>query len=451
MGLVAACSQGARAQSLAAHVEELVQRDALVQAADAAVLRARADALRVRLLHVARARLDVHAAAVPRTTGDAVDGAVDWSRWGPSVQLDTELAVAATGFGLFFALRHAADAAVDSARWHAQRVRAERAAALMRAALGVAEARCRRHAAGEAGAVLDAVGAILDERDEADDPTFDPTDLLRLRVSRARVATAAEAAEADLGAARMRWVAATSGSHERGKAPHVPALTAWPQPPASCQTRALRQWLRQHDPGLRAARALRRAAEAMNRANWMQWAPVVGVAGRFGAGWAPLADDQRGPFARDPYNRLTGGAAPGLLWALHPAARVAATRQARADEIRAGALVEGTVLEGDVALTDALARLRRDGAAARAWRRAVEAARDQVDLARKRFERDAGAHKVLEAVGQWLEARSESCRARAGQLSDWFDVLETIGVPAWNDHRVRKACVQLEAPPARVQ
>lgn len=150
----------------------------------------------------------------------------------------------------------------------------------------------------------------------------------------------------------------------------------------------------------------KKAAAALEKAELLANAPIVGIAAQFRYAWTPSRDDTRNPYHFDPYNELFGGIAIGLMFDLDPALSIAKAEGARAVAAQVEALEA-------FAKTGIPLRVRKAYADLDSFRRLAELSKKGVKAARKWMMFSATAYgtgtgeakDVLEGVVAYLQAK----------------------------------------------
>lgn len=150
----------------------------------------------------------------------------------------------------------------------------------------------------------------------------------------------------------------------------------------------------------------KKAAAALEKAELLANAPILGIAGQFRAAWTPTRDNTQNPYHYDPYNELFGGIALGLVFDLDPALSLAKAEGARALASQVEALEE-------FAKTGIPLRVRKAFSDLGSFRRQAELSKQGVKAARKWMMFSAAAYgtgtgeakDVLEGVVAYLQAK----------------------------------------------
>jgi len=325
------------------------------------------------LAFVPKGRLDFTASIMPEMTGNAVEHETDKSVWGPYLRTQFSLVQPIWSFGKLTQLKKMAAAGVDVGRAQIRMAEDEIRYQTARAWYTLVFTSQVETIIKEGEEYLEKARARLEELEEEDADDFDQVDILRLRVYEAEISAMR------MEAARAARVASYSLHLLTGLAldeiePSVKRLKpvdfgTWSLPDLETLAKRRRPDLAALEAGVR---ALRVKVDVEKR----RWAPDLFALGNLTWAWAPYIENQRSPFADDPYNTMLGsGVALGLRWNLDIGARLAGTDEARAGVRRLRGKLGSLLLMALVDLADKFSASEDALALVSIYRRAYKAGR----------------------------------------------------------------------------
>ncbi len=350
-------------------------------------------------------------APMARQYGDPMSGGTDLGEWGVFAYTEVSGTWPLYTFGKIANLKEAARLGVNVGRAREEIARAEAAFRVKRLFHALALAREMAEVIREGREYLDKARRHLDDLEAADDPSFDPVDRMKMRVTDASVLGR------ELQAARGAEVARASLRVAMGLDPDDPvefeagSLRPVPVPDGLSAEDLVRRAL-QSRPDLVALRRGIRVREAEVAARRAAFWPNLFVAGQFRYGYSNVADPQASPFANDPFNTYTAGGALGIEMDFEIGKKLGELREAEAEAARLKA--EAEEAERGVRLeVEKTFREMQDA------RRMVEAQEDAVSAARgwviaktDLYENGlCDLNDVLTGLVQFFQARMDALQA----------------------------------------
>jgi outer membrane protein TolC len=352
-------------------------------------------------LNLGTARFDVAPTAARRgDIGHSMQPDLSFSDdMGLFVNIRVEAALALTPWWRIVSYWRASRAAVEMSQHGADQARAEARLALERAYRDaqVAEATSDllRTAARGLDRELSRVELLLDE----DLPGADEQDRLRLVIDRTGLEARQVQVRRDLLRARARIRYLTGiGSEVRIELEPIDSEVP-PLQPLEWYLEAARR-LR---PEVQLSLAAIRAAEALVDVGRSELVPDLAVGVFYSLRNAPLVDDQRSQFTRDPWNGV--GLGYGLVydWDLGIGVRLAQIRQGRADVEQARAMRRYALSGVGYEVEGAFVRAIEDARIFELRARALELSRGWLDSSRDAFSRgETNSDELSDALNIWL-------------------------------------------------
>lgn len=387
------------------------QHSGLVQAA-----RAGTEALEARLRQAEwaawpHASIRALLAPMARQWGTPMEGGTDLKEWGIFAYTEVVGTWPIYTFGKISNLKRAARLGVDVGRAREDVARSEVAFRVKKAFHALVLAREMAEVIREGRDYLDKARRHLDNLEAADDPSFDPVDRMKMRVTDASVLGRELQAIRGAEAARA-LLRATLGLDP---ADPVEFEVGRPRPVLVSQDLSLEDLVRRALDSRSDLVALRRGLkvrEAEVAARRSAFFPNLFLAGQFRYGYSNVADPQASPFANDPFNTYSAGGAIGLEMDLEIGKKLGELREAEAEAERLRAEVReaerGVRLEVEKTFRE-MQDARRMVAA---LEDAVAAARGWVIAKTDLYDNDLGdLDDVLAGLVQFFQARMESLQA----------------------------------------
>jgi len=335
--------------------------------------------------------------AIPSIRGDALNGYIDDSQWGAFFQLEADASMPLYAFGQLARLRAVARAGVDVFRADREVRRAEVAFQTRRAWWGWVFGQQVREVLREGRSYLDKARQRIEEQDEEDALDFDQVDLLKLRVHEAEMVDRELEVEAGILRAREGLKQAMALGVDVVLEAESTALD--PIDLALASFEDLLAMARESRPEIQSARSALEEASHGVGAERGKLFPSLGVDGFYRYAKTDVADDQKSPFAHDPYNRHVGGVGLSLRWKLDLGQQLPAIGKAEARLARRQAELE-------LAESDLVAQLRDVHHAITMWARLMKVER-----------------RAVRAARSWLVARSDMHTSGFGSLDQVADAL----------------------------
>lgn len=351
-------------------------------------------------------------APTPAQRGNALAGRTDYGDWGYFLQAEVTGWLPLYTFGKISHLKKAARLGVDVGRALEEVARAETRFRILKAWFGLCLARELDSIVSEGRGYIEKAEKHLKEQEESDDPTFDPVDKMKLKVSKAQILGK------ELEARRTRDLAAAALRLTIGMDPasDVDVVTVEPTviEPLGDTTRAglVDYAVSEGRPEIKALKRgleARRAEVALRTA---QFWPDLGVVGFFKIADSNVADGQQTPFANDPFNTFSGGGGLALKYDFEIAKKIGELRESRANLAKLGA----DAAEADRGVRLEVGKLHQEMTDARrmvdAQNEAMKAARGWVIAKLDLYENDMGnMNDVLTALVQFFQSRMDYLKA----------------------------------------
>ncbi|MBM4371200.1 MAG: TolC family protein [Deltaproteobacteria bacterium] len=350
-----------------------LQDNPLVDAARGTLDEYEARYRQVVLAWVPQVRVDFTGTVLPKMTGNAVEHDTDESVWGPYLRTQATLVQPVTTFGRLALLKKMAAAGMDVGRAQIRMAEDEIRFMTARAYYSLVFASEMEGLIAEGEEFLEKARRRLEELEEKDADDFDQVDLLRLRVYEAEVASMRlEAARgASLARTSLHLLTGLPEEEIRPSMKHLETASFddWDLP----RLQALAEG---HRPDLEALRAGVRAMRLGVDVERRKWAPDVFLLGNMTMAWAPYVENQRSPFADDPYNTTLGsGAALGIRWTMDVGGRLAGVDEARAGLRKLEGQLRGMLLKARLELAQKLGEAQDARARIEIHKRAYKAGR----------------------------------------------------------------------------
>ncbi|MFH1533285.1 MAG: TolC family protein [Pseudomonadota bacterium] len=302
------------------------------------------------LAFVPQAKLDFSATMLPRITGNAVEHETDNSVWGPYLRTQFTLVQPIWSFGKLTHLKEMAEAGIDIGKAQVRMAEGEIRYQTARAWYTLVFTSQVEEIITEGEEYLEKARKRLEDLEEEDADDFDQVDKLRLRVYEAEIASMRMEAARAARLARYSLHLLT-GLPEDEIQPSEKRLK--PVPFSTWTLPDLERLARQSRPDLAALEASVRALRVKVTVEERKWAPDLFAAGNVTVNWAPYVENQRSPFADDPYNTYLGtGFALGFQWKLDIGARIAGTDEARAGVRKMRSNLDALLLKARLDLMD---------------------------------------------------------------------------------------------------
>lgn len=315
----------------------------IIRAADSDIEVAKAKLFREWGRYIPRITFQALFAVSPAPKGDALNGYLDFDEWGPVFRGELDGEVRLYAFGQLSALRDVADAGVEIKRAEREVVRSELRFLTQQAYYGWVFAEEAKRVIADGRKYLTRARERLEELEEDDSPDFDPVEKLKMRVQEATVAQQ----EAEV--AKQLKIAQSSLKAVMARAPNDPVVPASAKlEPVEVELATLDEYVAladRHRPEVLVSRGRLARAQARVDRRFAEFFPQIGIRGFFDVAVAPHGDDQRSPFANDPYNQARGGVGLNLWWSFDIGQQLGKHQEAAADRNRAEFELEAYILQ----------------------------------------------------------------------------------------------------------
>jgi outer membrane protein TolC len=362
---------------LRVNADEIVERAAannpIVAASSAEVEMAEAELFRAWGRYIPRFTADAFFTWIPSARGDALNGYLDFSEWGPLVRTEVDGEVTLYAFGQLEALRDAARAGIDVAQARRKVALAELTFLARQAYFGAVYARQALDVMNEGQKYLDRAKRRLEELEETDSPEFDPVDLMKMRVQEAATVEGRAELEKGLAVALEGMRAVMALPHTAQVEPAESELS-----PVGVELLGLTEYYAaafEDRPELAVANAQALKALAGQDERFADFFPRLGLRGFYDFAYSPVAEDQRSPFANDPFNVSNGGVALSMRWTLDLGQQIGRYRESSAAVDKALREAEALMLKVRVDVAEAWHEATRQRKLMDVQRDAMKAAR----------------------------------------------------------------------------
>ncbi len=392
-------------------LDRALRQSSLIEAARAstAVFAARLDAAEA--IQYPRLKMDTLIAPMPAHRGNPIQGHTDMSDWGVILYGELSGYQPLYTFGKIEHLLKASRLGVEVGKAQEAIARAEVRYKVLKGFFGLSLARELHAVMDEGRGYFDKAKRHVRSLKQADDPSFDPVDEMKIRVYDAQLLSR------ELEVARLSALALASLRQSIGENPQAgPGIaTSAPQPLVPLREVTMEQAIQAAVDARPELVALRTGVQARSEeAKARYWAmyPDIVLAGKFSITYNNNADHQPSPFAYNPYNGWNLGGGLALRWDLDLGKKLGEWREAKANRRKLVADLDEA--ERNVRLE--VEKLYREMADARslvgAQQDAMKAARGWVVSKLDLYENDlATLRDVLDGLMPFFQARLDLLKA----------------------------------------
>ena len=401
----------------------------LIEAAQGGLQEFEAKYRQASLAYIPQGKLDFTASILPKITGNAVEHETDKSIWGPYLRTQFSLVQPILSFGKLTHLKKMAEAGLDVGKAQIRIAEGEIRYQTARAWYTLVFTSQVEEIISEGEEYLEKARRRLEELDEEDADDFDQVDKLRLRVYEADIASMRMEATRAARLARYSLHLLT-GLPEDEIQPSITRLK--PIPFGTWTLPDLESLARHSRPDLAALEAGVRAMRIKVTVEKRKWAPDLFAVGNVTLNWAPYVENQRSPFADDPYNTYLGtGIALGLQWKLDIGGRIAGIDGARAGVRKMRGKMSAMLLKARLDLADKFTAAEDALALVSIYRRAYKAGRGWAMAKTDLYENGLEELKhVLEGITKFYSTKLAHMNAVLQYNLAVVALARSCGVPA---------------------